>query len=240
MTVFLASLRNTEGRPITSGKAGDRGNDPSRGHFGVYQSERRSRNDRCDAPRAPNRRPLVFTKLARTLAIAVAVVSLAATHTAAAQAFSTGSYYAGPRVWLGNLNGAVALGAQIERGFTQPGKYGPGIIAGGVGIDYYHWSDDFAGVGSYDYSVVPIQVFGNYHFVIKDHPRFDPYLGVALVYSVVSASWSGSGGESSAAGSGTDFAGQAGLRYFMSDNFALQGQLGFGYGTLGLGATWKF
>ena len=33
-------------------------------------------------------------------------------------------------------------------------------------------------------------------------------------------------------------AGQAGARYFVSDRFSLQGQIGFGYGTLGLGATW--
>lgn len=182
----------------------------------------------------------MFTKLARTLAIAAAVASMAIAHTAAAQAFSTGAYYAGPRLWLGNLNGAVAIGGQIERGFTQPGKYGPGIIAGGIGIDYYHWSNDFAGVGSYDYSVVPLQLFGNYHFIIKDHTRFDPYVGVALVYSVVSASWSGTGTGNTATGSGADLAGQAGLRYFLSNNFALQGQVGFGYGTLGLGATWKF
>jgi hypothetical protein len=59
------------------------------------------------------------------------------------------------------------------------------------------------------------------------------------VYSVVSASWDGAGVQGADASSSSfDFAGQAGMRYFLSERFALQGQIGFGYGTLGLGATW--
>jgi hypothetical protein len=153
--------------------------------------------------------------------------------------FEPGPFYAGPRMWIGNLNGAVALGGQIEKGFTKPGQYGPGIIGGGVGLDWYSWSFDYP-VGSYKYSVIPIQAFGNYHFVIESNRKLDPYAGIALVYSIVNASWNGSGVAASAEGNTTDFAGQAGLRYFIKDNIALQGQVGFGYGTLGLGATWKF
>lgn len=160
---------------------------------------------------------------------------------AATSDFETGPFYAGPRVWVGNLNGAVALGGQVEKGFTQPGAYGPGIIGGGVGIDWYSWSYDYPlGLGKYKYSVIPLQVFGNYHFVIANQKKLDPYVGLAFVYSIVSASWSGGIDPGSADANYSDFAGQAGLRYFLKDNVALQGQIGFGYGTLGLGATWKF
>ena len=160
---------------------------------------------------------------------------------AATSDFETGPFYAGPRVWIGNLNGAVALGGQVEKGFTQPGAYGPGIIGGGVGIDWYSWSYDYPlGLGKYKYSVIPLQVFGNYHFVIANQKKLDPYVGLAFVYSIVSASWSGGIDPGSADANYSDFAGQAGLRYFLKDNVALQGQIGFGYGTLGLGATWKF
>lgn len=55
----------------------------------------------------------------------------------------TGSLYAGPRVWIGNLNGAVTIGGQVEEAFTKPGAYGPGLIEGGVGIDWYSWSYDY-------------------------------------------------------------------------------------------------
>lgn len=153
--------------------------------------------------------------------------------------FTTGAYYAGPRVWLGNLNGAVAIGGQVERGFTQPNAYGPGIIAGGIGVDYYSWSYDYS-FGSYKYSVVPLQAFGNYHFIIEGNKKLDPYAGLALVYSMVNASWNGAGVAADAEASGIDIAGQAGVRYFVNEKFAVQGQVGFGYGTLGLGATWRF
>lgn len=155
--------------------------------------------------------------------------------------FEVGRWYAGPRMWIGNLNGAVAFGGQAERGFTKPGQYGPGIIGGGVGLDWYSWSYDYPlGLGSYKYSVIPFQVFSNYHFVISSNKKIDPYVGLAFVYSVVNASWSGGIDPGNADANYTDFAGQAGLRYFLKDNIALQGQIGFGYGTLGLGATWKF
>ena len=187
----------------------------------------------------------------RVLAIAVVCASPAfaqarpATTTGTAQSvaatgqFETGPFYAGPRVWIGNLNGALAIGGQIERGFTQPGAYGPGIISGGIGVDRYSWDYDY-GFGRYDYSVIPIQIFGNYHFPIESNKRIDPYVGLAFVYSLVNASWEGSGIAAEADGNYTDFAGQAGVRYFVTPKVALQGQIGFGYGTLGIGATWKF
>jgi hypothetical protein len=188
------------------------------------------------------------TRLARALVAAVALSSpvfAQAPNTSSSQPgssgmFETGPFYAGPRIWLGNLNGAIAFGGQIEKGFTQAGAYGPGIIGGGVGLDWYSWSQDYPFGGKYSYSVIPIQIFSNYHFVIESNKKLDPYLGLALVYSIVNASWEGAGVAAEAGGNTTDFAGQAGLRYFLKDNLALQGQIGFGYGTLGLGATWKF
>ena len=153
--------------------------------------------------------------------------------------FETGRLYAGPRIWIGNLNGAIAIGGQVERGFTTAGQYGPGIIGGGVGLDYYTWDFDYA-FGNYNYSVIPLQVFSNYHFIIESNRKLDPYAGIALVYSIVNASWQGAGVAADAEASSLGFAGQAGVRYFLNEKLALQGQVGFGYGTLGLGATWRF
>lgn len=181
----------------------------------------------------------MISKFGRILMLAT-LLGAAFSGTAAAQ-FKSQTNYAGPRIWVGNLNGAVAIGGQIERGFTEPGDYGPGIVSGGVGLDWYSWSYDYPAFGSYDYTVVPVQVFGNYHFVLPNSPKVDPYVGLALVYSHVSAKWSGAGAQSfSASGSGTDFAGQGGVRYFISETFAVQAQVGFGYGSLGLGASWAF
>ena len=175
----------------------------------------------------------------------VLVAALAGAAAAPAQepalgSFKTGAMYAGPRVWLGNLNGAVAIGGQVEKAITPPGKYGSGIVSGGVGVDYYSWSNNYALLGKYSYSVIPIQAFSNYHFALGSNPKLDPYLGLSLVYSVVNASWDGPGAAASADGSSLGFAGQGGLRYFISDGFAVQGQVGFGYGTLGVGTSWRF
>jgi hypothetical protein len=177
----------------------------------------------------------MFTRYALSLVALVAV-----TAPSAAQQFDNGNLYVGPRVWIGNLNGSAAIGGQIERGFTAPGEVGPGIIGGGVGVDYYSWSQNLT-LGDFNYSVVPFQLFGNYHFVIEKNRRIDPYLGLAFVYSMVSSSWDGTGigAGASVAGNYTTFAGQGGVRYFMSDRVSLQGQVGFGYGTLGMGATFK-
>lgn len=183
----------------------------------------------------------------RTLAHAVVFVAVSAVaaaaqqpQTGAAGAFKTGATYAGPRVWLGNLNGATAIGVQAERAITQPGQTGSGIISGGVGVDYYSWDFDYVGLGKYSYSVIPLQAFSNYHFIIASNPKLDPYLGLALVYSIVSAEWEGSGVAANADGSHVTFAGQGGVRYFLKDGFALQAQVGFGYGTIGIGTSWRF
>jgi len=174
------------------------------------------------------------------VSLVLAALGLIAGSAALAQGFETGRTYIGPRLWFGNLNGAVAFGVQGERGVTQPGEAGPGIISAGVGLDWYSWSYDYA-FGSYDYSVVPIQGFGNYHFLVKSEPRIDPYAGLALVYQIVSASWDGAGTAAGDASDSTfDIAAHAGARYFVTPSFAVQAQVGFGYGTIALGATWKF
>jgi hypothetical protein len=182
-------------------------------------------------------------RLASTLAAVVLTASTAFTTTAAAQQFKTDTWYGGPRIWIGGLNGATAFGAQIEKGFTKPGAQGSGIISGGVGVDYYSYSSSFIGYG-WKFSVIPVSVFGAYHFAVESNKKLDPYLGVALVYSIYSSTYtSPTGGTTtltSPNSSSLGFAGYGGLRYFMSDNFAISGQLGFGYGTLGVGVSWKF
>jgi hypothetical protein len=183
----------------------------------------------------------MLATLARTAVILAVTASAAAAQQPAAPAtpafFQMGKTYAGPRIWLGNINGAVAIGGQVERALSKPTA--SGTLSGGVGVDYYSWSNAF-GFGEYSYSVIPLQIFSNFHFAIASNPKLDPYLGLALVYSIVSSSWSGSGTPASASASSAAFAGQGGIRYFLKPNFALQGQIGFGYGTLGLGTSWTF
>jgi len=151
--------------------------------------------------------------------------------------FQTKKWYVGPRIGFGNLDGGTAIGGQVERGFTEPGAAGPGIITGGAAVDWYSWSYDY-GYGKYDYSVVPIQVFSNYHYILKNSPKIDPYGGLALVHSIINASWSGTGVPASGVSeSTTDIAGQVGMQYFFTPKFCGHAQLGFGYTTFGVGVS---
>lgn len=162
--------------------------------------------------------------------------------------FSTGSTHVGPRIWIGNLNGATAFGGQIERAFTKPGDYGPGVIGFGGGVDYYTWSYRYQLSGEqvgWDYTAIPIEVFSNYHFVIDGNKKLDPYLGIALVYETLSvkehsSQQYGFGPEGTPTASAAVFVAQAGARYFLTNNMAINGQVGLGYGSLGVGLSWKF
>jgi hypothetical protein len=177
----------------------------------------------------------------------VAMITLGSTAFAqrdSQRGFTPGSTHIGPRVWVGNLDGSVAFGGQIERAFTKPGEYGLGIIAGGLGVDYYHWSYRYRLSGDdvgYDYTVVPIELFGNYHFVIKDSPKIDPYVGLALVYENYTAKDVSSFHQTaSAQGSASEFVAQVGARYFVTSTMAFNAQAGLGYGSLGIGLSWKY
>ena len=180
----------------------------------------------------------MFARLSRIIAVAALALSTIGVARASAQ-FEKGPFYVGPHIWIGGLNGATAIGAQIERGLTEPGAYGPGIISGGLGVDYYSYDFGLAATG-YKYKYIPFQLFSNYHWIVESNKKIDPYVGLALVYNYVSVTYNSSTIRTGANGSGINFAGHAGLRYFISDNFAVHGQLGFGFGNLGLGVDWKF
>ncbi|MGH7680436.1 MAG: hypothetical protein ACRENN_00445 [Candidatus Eiseniibacteriota bacterium] len=154
--------------------------------------------------------------------------------------FQTKKWYIGPRLGFGNLEGGTAIGGQVERGFTEPGAAGPGIITGGVAVDWYSWSYDYQPFGSYDYTVTPIQVFSNYHYILKNSPKIDPFGGLALVYSVISSSWTGNGiAIGNVSESTFDIAGQVGMQYFFTPKFCGRAQLGFGYTTFGVGVSFR-
>ena len=219
--------RNREGVRVSNALTFDRPTNPNGRHKCAASHECSSRVV-GSTPLLAQARPATTTKTTLT--------TVAAGQTGD---FNTTSWYAGPRVWLGNLNGAVAFGGQIEKGFTEPGKYGPGMISGGAGIHWYSWSFDYPFGGSYkifrrpnpDLQQLPLRRLEQQEdrSVCRSRARV----------SVVSASWSGGGTADLSHRNTTDFAGQAGARYFIKDNLALQGQIGFGYGTLGLGVIMR-
>lgn len=93
----------------------------------------------------------------------------------------------------------------------------------------------------YSPSIITIAGIGNYHFneLLEIPSEFDLYAGLSLGYSI----WSDNDlyDYSWFKGSGLYLTGQVGGRYFLSDNFALNLELGGGtYSGGKLGITYKF
>jgi len=83
-----------------------------------------------------------------------------------------------------------------------------------------------------------------YHFSTGDH--FDPYIGVMLGYNIVGDNLTSSdptnypytGGSGS--GSGITYSLYLGANYYITDNFGLYAELGYGVAIVNLGAVLKF
>jgi hypothetical protein len=112
------------------------------------------------------------------------------------------------------------------------------ISLGGV-FSYRSYSENFAG-SNFDWSLIVLGANGNYHFDnILDLPSdWNVYGGITLGYYIWSSSTSGYTGNR-ASGLGLDA--QIGTRYFFSESFALNLELGGGTAAGGkLGITKKF
>jgi hypothetical protein len=152
--------------------------------------------------------------------------------------FENQKNYAGVHIGLSGVGSALTLGLDYERGITNVGEVGPGIIGLGGLFDYYHYSEDFGGYGG-GWTYIDFGVSGMYHFVL-DNKKWDPFLGLVLGYEVATWSWSGVSGFSSPTAGGFTLGGSAGVRYFLNDNWALQARIGFGFYILAVGVDYKF
>ncbi|MFN1217520.1 outer membrane protein [Chryseobacterium kwangjuense] len=142
--------------------------------------------------------------------------------------------------------------AQINAGIGFSNGWGMPVYAG---FDYGVHNDITIGLeGSYSTekysggikgSWLGIGINGNYHFnsLLKVPNKFDIYAGVSLAYNSFSYQFNGSdydyyGGDSS----GVGFAGQAGARYYFTDHFAVNVELGGGTVASGgkAGISYKF
>lgn len=143
-----------------------------------------------------------------------------------AQAYEQGSSVIQATVGLGGGLG-MPIGLAYDYGLKER------ISLGG----YVGYASKTVNYGFFDASFTYILVGarGNYHFDAGD--RFDPYVGVLLGYNAASVSTSNGG--VLAAGGGVAYGGQLGARYFLTDNLAAVGELGYGIGYLTLGLAYK-
>ncbi len=177
----------------------------------------------------------MLQKLFMGFLAAFVVASLASTANAQ---FENQKNYGGVHIGLSGVGSALTLGLDYERGITNPGEVGPGIIGIGGLFDYYHYSEDFAGYGG-GWTYIDFGVSGMYHFVL-DNKKWDPFLGLVLGYEVATWSWNGASYYSSPTAGGFTLGGSAGIRYFLNDNWALQARVGFGFYILAVGVDYKF
>ena len=145
--------------------------------------------------------------------------------------FSSGDWYLSTRLWIAGVDaGATAYGVSLEKAVNDPQGDDEGIWAIGVSFDRYHYSY----FGIVDVSVVPVGAILNYHFVLNN-PRVDPYVGAGLGYYIVSVS----GGGFVDRASSTFVQTQLGVRYALSDAFAIGAHVGSGFGNMAISGTLK-
>ncbi len=158
--------------------------------------------------------------------------------------FEYGKNYAGAHVGLSGVGSALTLGLDYERGVTQVGEVGPGIIGVGGLFDYFSYGYNDYGlsdIGSWTY--IDLGVSGMYHFVLQNR-KWDPFVGLVLGYEVASWSWKNGYGTEygwlSPTAGGFGIGGSAGVRYFFNDNWMAQARVGFGFYVLAVGVDYKF
>lgn len=162
--------------------------------------------------------------------------------TASAQTFANGSQVVSLGIGFGSDYG-IPVSISYEQGIYDINEKSSIGVGGYLG--FASKSEDFA-YGEYKYSDVFIAVSGNYHFTGVD--KFDFYGGLRLGYDIGSASvnWNSSdleetwGDAYSASAGGLAYALVAGARYYFSDNWAANLELGYGISVLNVGVSYKF
>ncbi|MEO8360221.1 MAG: hypothetical protein ABI672_09345 [Vicinamibacteria bacterium] len=157
--------------------------------------------------------------------------------TGAAKGFSVGTFDIGPTVGFGGtgVGGSVSIGGRVEKAVK-------GLDSGVLSIGGFvqRWSYDPCGgvLANCGASTTFFGATANYHFTIHDHPRWDPFVGLGLGYARAGFDGGAVFGRFTVS-SGVAFVGNAGVRYFLSDNMAAYADLGAGAATVNLGLMFK-
>lgn len=156
--------------------------------------------------------------------------------------FETGKNYLGPSLGLSFLGSTPQFGLNYEYGMEMKNFGNVGI--GGI-MRYWSYSNDFD-FGQWSYTNFLIGAQGNYHFKI-DNPKFDIWAGLVLAYDAGSVKYKNTRNlvnynYVSPSYGGVWLSLQGGVRYWVSNTFAVTGRLGFGtlsYSALEFGVDWK-
>lgn len=145
--------------------------------------------------------------------------------------------YVGGHIGMSGVGSTAAMGVNGEVAYNKR-------IGIGVWADTWSYGDDYrTALGSYSWDVryVALAGTGSYHFELKNAKKWDPFVGLALGYYVVSSSAKSDFGGVAYQGDASRLflGGFGGARYFLSDNLAAVGRVGFGASYLTLGLDFK-
>ncbi len=188
-------------------------------------------------------------KLIKLSVLILAVAILDSNTTIKAQAFKNGDMVGNLGVgfgWYGYGYGTTSLPAfslSLEKGIKDIENVGPLSIGGIIGFKHasYNWAS------SYDWSWndIIIAARGALHYDLFKVSKLDTYGGIALGVRIENESYytynlAGDVVKAKANFTHGLFALYLGGRYYVSDNLAVFGELGYGLGYLTLGISYKF
>ena len=158
-----------------------------------------------------------------------------------AQSFQKGSSMVNAGIGFGtNLGGMgnsrPAISVSYEYGKWDVG--GPGVISLGAYIGNTGYSYESGGfTQKWNYNVVGAR--SAYHYNgFENATNLDVYGGLMLAYNIVNYKAEGYEGSNNY-GSGLGFSAYVGGRWFLSENFGLYAELGYGVSTISAGLTFK-
>ena len=151
-----------------------------------------------------------------------------------AQSFENGTNVASVSVGFGTYGVPVSL--SYEKGVYDIND----VMSIGVGgVIGYGAESEKLGLGKYNYSNFLIGAQGNYHYTGFEY--LDIYGGLILGYNAASAKWKGEGRDPNSASAGGILLGaRAGARYYFTDNFGANAEIGYGIGVLSVGVSYRF
>jgi Outer membrane protein beta-barrel domain len=167
--------------------------------------------------------------------LAVLAGSAAMAAPASAQGFTVSTLDVGPTIGLGGIGSAsITIGGRLEKAIKDLPTLGNGILGIQASFDYYSY-----GESGFHFRYIPIGATANYHFVLKDSPKIDPFIGLGLGYSILSCDTPSVFGIDICPNSGIYFIGRLGGRYYFQDKIALYGDVGAGAATLNIGLMFR-
>jgi hypothetical protein len=137
--------------------------------------------------------------------------------------------------------GIPPISASLEIGIVNLLNDKASIGVGGyLGYSSHKYSySAYTYTDSWTYSNFIIGARGAFHYALLD--KLDTYAGLILGFNIASSKWTGTGTQTTHASSGGLVSSEfIGARYFISNNFAVMAELGYGITYLNLGVALKF